>query len=387
MWSFFEKFRKKEKKQKIVEYENLTEDYGISPDYTKHHVVDLCEQIIEASRELEDARGEYSMVTSYLNDIEIVEALPKEKIQLLTEYANYIVKLNTERDELLNKESKLSAAMFSQIEAIEDEIPQIVKRLKENEEYLAAIEHDLRVLKDEKENWIENKEDCQEEQKSLRKLAIFVTSLFGVVILVFLVCLLAFDIPAMIPLSVSVFLATVVGASIVLRYQDCRREIQKSIINRDHVVSLENHTKIKYVNIKNAVDYMHDKYHVNSALEMNDNYEKYQDMVRQREKFRIANEDLEYYRKQMDSFLRKLNLYDTRIWYSYAKAIVDKREMVEIKHGLIVRRQKLRSRMEYNMNLIQNTKKEIALLSSGLGDIAPQIEQVLARVEELQYNY
>lgn len=61
--------------------------------------------------------------------------------------------------------------------------------------------------------------------------------------------------------------------------------------------------------------------------------------------------------------------------------------MVEIKHGLIVRRQKLRSRMEYNMNLIQNTKKEIALLSSGLGDIAPQIEQVLARVEELQYNY
>ena len=41
------------------------------------------EQIAEASRELENLQHEYNMVTSYLKDMEEIEALPEEEKALL----------------------------------------------------------------------------------------------------------------------------------------------------------------------------------------------------------------------------------------------------------------------------------------------------------------
>lgn len=384
MLSFFKK-----RKKKNIEQDNIIENFDLSfenlnPDRTRHHVVDLCEQIIDSARELDDARSEYVMVTNYLNDIEIVENLPKEKSNLLTEYANYVSKLNKERDELLHMESKISEAKFNQIDQNSDDVPKIINRLKENEEYLAAIEHDLAVLEEEKENWLDVKEECRDEEKLLRVICVVVMSLFGVIVIVFIICWLGFGVNTQIPLAIAALLAAIVGASIVFKYQDCEKEIKRSNINRDYIITIENHVKIKYVNMKNAVDYMHEKYHVDSWRSMNSDYEKYMEMVQKREKYRITNEDLDYYKKQMNSLLSKLNLYDSKVWNSYANAILDKREMVEIKHNLIVRRQKLRSRIEYNMNTINALRREINLLSTELGDIAPQIQQVLDRVDELQ---
>ena len=45
------------------------------------------EQIAEASRELENLQHEYNMVTSYLKDMEEIEALPEEEKALLQTYA------------------------------------------------------------------------------------------------------------------------------------------------------------------------------------------------------------------------------------------------------------------------------------------------------------
>lgn len=384
MWPF----SRRKNKNKKVDLSLLPEELLIDPslqstEKTKHHVVDLCEQIIDSSRELDDARSEYLMVTNYLNDIEVVENLPKEKRGLLIEYATYVSKLNEERNELLRAESKLSEVAFAQMQEEENRIPEIVKNLKENEEYLEAIIHDLNLLQEEKENWLDIKDECKYEQHMLKKICTVLMSVFGVVILVFIICLLVWEIPTQLPMAIAALLATIVAVTISIRYQECNKDIQKSNINRDHIISLENHVKIKYVNMKNAVDYMHEKYHVSSAKDLTDTYEKYQEMVRQREKFKITNEDLEYYRKQMYSFLLKLNLYDAKIWFSYADAILDKREMVEIKHDLIVRRQKLRSRIEYNMNAITTLRKEIDMLSTDLGDVAPQIYRILDKVDEL----
>ena len=38
-----------------------------------------------------------------------------------------------------------------------------------------------------------------------------------------------------------------------------------------------------------------------------------------------------------------------RVWLTHANALVDSREMVELKHELLTRRQKLRARMEYSV--------------------------------------
>lgn len=67
------------------------------------------------------------------------------------------------------------------------------------------------------------------------------------------------------------------------------------------------------------------------------NYEQYLLAVKDKERFRRTNEDLEYNSKKLVSVLSKNDFYDARVWLNYTNAIVDHKEMVEQKHELIVR--------------------------------------------------
>ena len=56
------------------------EDLKINDKEQRQEYVRGClEQIAEASKELENLQFEYNMVTSYLKDMEEIEALPKEE--------------------------------------------------------------------------------------------------------------------------------------------------------------------------------------------------------------------------------------------------------------------------------------------------------------------
>ena len=70
------------------------------------------EQIAEASKELENLQFEYNMVTSYLKDMEEIEALPKEEKEILSECAKKIDALEKQqscsyRQSFLGKEMEV----------------------------------------------------------------------------------------------------------------------------------------------------------------------------------------------------------------------------------------------------------------------------------------
>ena len=68
-------FKRKKKTQTNIEFqeENIKPVELKDPTAIINYVIDLCEQMIDISRELDDVRKEYEQVTSYLNDIQIVE--------------------------------------------------------------------------------------------------------------------------------------------------------------------------------------------------------------------------------------------------------------------------------------------------------------------------
>ena len=110
---------------------------------TKLQVVHLCEQLIETAKDYEDAREEYELVTSYLNDIQIIEELPENSKSEIISVATNVSKLNKARDEFLQTEQKLSDAQFAQMQELENEIPNKINRLKENEADLEKVNKDL----------------------------------------------------------------------------------------------------------------------------------------------------------------------------------------------------------------------------------------------------
>ncbi len=380
----FSRFRKKKKsnfEQDIIEREKRYEKL-VQPVESKHQVVDMCEQMIDAAREFEDAKNEYDVVTAYLNDIQTMENFEEKDKNALYEIAANVSKLNKTRKDFLKTESKISDSQYAQMQELEDEMPKAIRRFSDNEKFLATISKDLKLLEGEKTEISIVKEEAYSRLKQLRILS-FVTA--GVFLLAVVFCVLLrimIDMQTSLILLIAAFFSVAAGSYIFLKYQSCLAEIHKCDINMNHVVALENRVKIKYVNMKNTVDYTSEKYHVKNSYELTYVYEKYQEAVREKERFKKTNDELEYYNKMLVSFLEKKKFYDARIWLNYANAIVDKKEMVELKHELLIRRQRLRGRMEYNVNVISELKASIMLHRSELGDRVSDVNKILNRIAE-----
>lgn len=384
---FFARFKRNKYKdmEEHLEQERRYEKISASVPKT-HHVVDMCEQMIDAAREFEDAKNEYGRVCSYLKDIEIVENLGEKDRKLVAELAGNVAKLNEARKELLNTEQKISDAQFALMQEYEDDIPKSIKLLATNEKYLSTINRDLKTLEGEKTEWEIAKDSCKNEMKQLRRLAILLIVVFAIAALSCLVTSQTTGADTSMVMAVSAFVAALLGGYIFLKYQDCQREIQKCDVNRNYAIILENRVKLKYVNMKNAVDYACEKYHVRNAEEFGQTYELFQETVKEREKFRRTNDDLEFYNEKLVETLQRFNLYDEKMFVNYAKAIVNNEEMVELKHDLVARKQKLRSRMEYNLKVISELKRDILINKSQLGERVDQVNTVLKRVSELNMS-
>lgn len=173
------------------------------------------------------------------------------------------------------------------------------------------------------------------------------------------------------------------GFFMLFRNQNNTREIKRAEVNMNHAITLLNRTKIKYVNSTNAVDYACEKYHVHNSYELTYLWEQYLEARREREKFERNSDDLEYFNGKLVRMLQKYELYDAKVWISQPNALVDKREMVEIKHELLSRRQKIRASIEYNMDVVLEQKEEIEKLMKEYHEEIPEVREIINSVDRL----
>ena len=76
-------------------------------DQRKRYIVNCLEQIAEASREIDLLTGEYTLVTSYLTDMEEIEALPAQQRGEINRTAGKISALEQERSKYREKKNRM----------------------------------------------------------------------------------------------------------------------------------------------------------------------------------------------------------------------------------------------------------------------------------------
>jgi len=387
--SFFDwLFKRKKKPQQNIE----VQEENIKPVELKdsaaiqNYVINICEQMIDISKEMEDVRREYDQVTAYLNDIQIVEGLGGEQKTQLIEISTQVSKLINTRNEYLNAEKKISDETFNQMQELENEVPAIIRRLKENEVYLDTIKRDLNRLAAEKIECNVIRHERQEEQEHLRKMSKVLLVVFGILTILMVGVSIVMEWEAL-PMFILAFMATLAAVYILIRMQECAKDIKQCDVNQNYAIVLENRVKIRYVNTKNAVDYTCTRFRVNNSRELTYNYEQYQEVCKEREKLKNVNEDLEYFNNRLVRILRGLNLYDAKIWLNYANAVIDPKEMVELKHEYFTRRGSLRARIEYNIAAIEEMRKEVELYIERMGDKAAQVRGIIMKVDEMNRAY
>ncbi len=383
--SFFSKLFHRRKKEPTFEdiEQDLARDERAYPVSASHAAVDGCEELIEMARELEDARAEYRVVTSYLADVEKLQELPEDEKKVLSETAEHVVKLTKDREKLLKKEKKISDVVFREMEREEKRMPDVIERFAANEAYLATLERDMNYLESEKVQWEMYGEDARDATHRYRILlrALFSTAIAFVVIM--LVLEFAFKLHLITLFVILCAVLAIAGFFVYLKLMREEQEIKQCDVNLNHAIKLLNKIRIKYVNIKNAVDYTSEKYHVRSSRELLKTWEDYQEAVRERAKFSANSQDLSYYSDKLLKLLRGYRLYDATVWISTPEALIDPREMVEVKHNMIVRRQKLRQRIEYGTGKIKEERAHIEKLLEKDPAGRAEMESVLKTIDKI----
>lgn len=390
---FFGKWRKKEKEfeEKFKEFEEAVileetkkeKAKKRDPQKIEKYVVERLEQLLEVTREIDDQKTEYRRVTSYLNDIEKIEKLPEKEKKEITDTAQNVVQLNRARMNFLNSAKKLTDAQFILLEREEENINGVAKRLAANERYRDALRKDMRYLERDKEEWKLRREFLVNQSNHLRNMIYALTGLAAAGAVILLVLQIGMNMDVFYGWMALAFLSAVSISATYLRMQNDWTEIRMADHHLNRVIVLQNKIKLKYVNVVNAVDYACEKYHVRSAAELNEQWQYYLETVKEREKYQRTNEDLEYYNGKLIRQLKRQKLYDSQIWITQAEALVDPKEMVEIKHGMVTRRQKLRSQIEYNFRVIKKGEQEAKQLLDKVGDLRPQVEEILEAIDRM----
>lgn len=322
------------------------------------YVKDNCEIIIESGRQTEEAKIEYAAVTSYLTDMQKIDMIPEERRENLEESARKILNLTKERGKLQHKSSIISDRMYHLYESYEKLIPKELTAIREAEEYQAVIEQDIMHLEKERSDLYEEQEEIISKQGFLKGIA--VTTSVIVIALFLLFGLLSFYSEAnfTIPFLLTVLMGMVLALYIFMEARKNSGSIRLVQMKQNRQIMLMNKVKIKSVNNRNYLDYSYNKYMVTNYEQFRIAWEEYVRMKDEARRYQSNTELLEFFHNELVHELKKFGVVDAEIWIYQPSAILDNKEMVEVRHRLNVRRQKLRERIETN-----SEQKEEALTS------------------------
>ncbi len=358
----------------------------------RHHQIDMAdgaerikyirhcfEEAASAAKEIDKLTYEYTLVTSYLTDMEEIEALPnKAEIERCARKLTDFMKERAKHQDNMNA---MPEAQYRQMEKLEDEITQACAKLKESEEYLALVKQDLNRLDGERHAYQYRKHEVAVSMQNARGMALICACALPVTIGMLLALQYVFEMDARVGYIITAGAAALAITLLYMKYMDSRREMRKIEKQVNRLILLQNTVKIRYVNAVKLLDYLYMKYQVSSSNEMQAMWERFEKERSEREKYREANSECAFYEQELIKELRKYNIKDPIIWTHQAEAIYNPKEMVEIRHGLIVRRQKLRAQMEYNRNISLSASQEVKDLAAQYPQYAKEILQIVSEYE------
>ena len=344
----------------------------------KRYVTECCQSVVDADRQIEKCRKEYQNVTESLLDIQRIERIEGEDKKEVLDLAGQIVKLTRERNQYKNRNLTISEAAIRRLDPYEEELVDEIKKMYEQEAYQKALDGDLEKLHAEKKKIRKEKEDIVEKQHALKVMAKFLIALILSLFVLFVAIYFALETDMTFPYLATVLLAAISATVLFIESNKNRRDMTMADRKLDKAIGLLNRVKIKCVNNLNVMEYNHEKFGVKNASDFEKIWGEYCKEKEYEKKFVENTEQLNFYCEQLIKMLKKYEIRDREIWLSQVLAIIDPREMVEIRHGLNAQRQRLRERIEYN----EEVKKEfIQSIDRLLQQNAENKEELLSIVQ------
>lgn len=314
----------------------------------KKYVSTAFMQMKEISSDIDDLRVEYNVITSFLNDCDEIDRIPLEHKLPIEDAAKEILTIKSNKERYYLEKPLMDEDVYDKMDRLCDEYEEAYTKIKDAEEFQSKIKSDLRKVEGEKEalNF------RRHEMKVMLKNIIGVLVISSVAFVICMTTLLSlslgmgFDVKLGFLLSVTILIF--VYSMLFLKGNELRKESEKIDKTIVKIIQLQNSVKIRFVNNTNLLDYLYIKYDVESSKEFQKRYETYTEERHRREQYDQANKELPAAKRKLLSLLKNLQLNDPVSWVHTPEALVDRNELVEVRHEMIQRRQKLRDQIDEN---------------------------------------
>ena len=340
-----------------------------------------CEQMVDASNEVDVAKREYQIVTDHLTDMEEIEGLPIVEREEIMQAARKITLVEQENANYKRPATKITEAQYHHMESLEEEVTEAIAKLKKDEEYQMAVRKDLHLLEGEKGSLAYNVRESRTSKVNAKSMAVIIA--FSVCLAVILLAILQFvmDMDTKLGYLITIGIAAIALTAAFTKFRNARENQDKAERMLNRAIVLQNRVKIKYVNITNVLDYNYAKYKINNSYELEYMWEKYLEEKEAREHSEKMMEKMEETGRELCRILRQYRVKDAMIWVHQAQALLNPKEMVELRHALIIQRQRLRKRIDFNNFNLETAKEEIEDLVKNYPKYAKEILAIVSQYE------
>lgn len=357
--------------EKVV-YERDNVDFG-DGEQRARYITGCLEQMGEAAKELNLLTGEYSLITSYLTDMEEIDRLPEKERARVDDIARKLVAMEKEGEKYKGKKNRMTDTDFYRLREQEAEIQEGIGKLKECESYGEKVKHDLKRLDMERHAYEYRRQELETILNNLRGMAVIFLTAFLICLVMLLILQFGFKMDTKLGFLLAGAAAALAVTISWVKYTDGDRELRKVEIDTNKLIQLQNKVKIRYVNNRNLTDYLCMKYSTESAAQLDRLWKRYQKEKDERQAFAEAESKAGIYRKQLVQELSRFHISSPERWLGHPAALLDKREMVEMRHELIQRRQALRKQMDYNNDVAETARREIMDIAAKYPEYAAEV--------------
>jgi len=359
----FSWFKKKKEKQtpKPAEIRQAGLSGNIEDRAVRQAFYNECSELIEeAILQTEQAKNEYGLVTTYLSDVQKIETLSGESKEEVEAAANSLIALEKEKKKIQTKEPTISESQKGFFSLHEKEIPKTIEWLRGEEEYQREIEGKMKYLAGEKTAYQIEQEECLNRNEFLKKLMVGISVGVLVFFVVFFYVGEQTGRDLRIPFLLTVIAALIFAMYVVVSTRKNIYNMRVAEIKRNKIIAIENKIKLRYVNCTWGIEYAYEKYHTTGSKQLETMWNEYLRIRAEDEANRKNERQQEVHRSVIIGELHRVGVADTGIWVMQPQALIDNSEMVEVRHSLNVRRQKLREHIDYNMK--QKEKNEMVIV-------------------------
>ena len=243
------------------------------------------------------------------------------------------------------------------------------------------MKQDMQRLDRERHAYDFRRMELETMMNNLRGMALIFLTALGVCVAMLMVLQFGFEMNTQIGYILSAAAAAVAITVMWVRYTDSEKEKHKVDAAVNKLIQLQNKVKIRYVNNRNLMDYLYIKYNTNSAASLEKQWQEYLQEKEERKEYAEAEARIGYYQKLLLGRMANYRIAAPDRWTRQAGALLDKREMVEMRHELILRRQALRKQMDYNNEVAEAARREIRDITQKYPAYAGEISYMVDRFQ------